>query len=110
MRLSAEGQAWRIPAVLCQHSVFNSSHMLSRQLLRISSAQRATDSPSLFFLTCNSLPAQGDEVEKLGEYVTGAGGSLGQGWTARRRLRTTGIRAGAYDTYYVSPDGEVRAL
>jgi len=62
------------------------------------------------FLRCNSLSAQGDEVEKLGEYVTGAGGSLGEGWTARRRLRTTGIRAGAYDTYYVSPDGEVRAL
>ena len=53
---------------------------------------------------------QGNEIEKLDEYVAGAGGGLGDGWTARRRLRTSGIRAGAYDTYYVSPDGEVRGV
>ena len=51
---------------------------------------------------------QGGELDKLAEYVASAGGDIGTGWSARRRLRTTGIRAGAYDTYYVSPDGEVR--
>jgi hypothetical protein len=47
-------------------------------------------------------------VEKLAAFVQGAGGVLGEGWSAKRRLRTSGIRAGAYDTYYISPDGEVR--
>lgn len=46
-------------------------------------------------------------MEKLAAYVEGVGGCLGEGWTAKRRLRTSGIRAGAYDTYYISPDGEV---
>lgn len=50
---------------------------------------------------------QGTEVGKLETFVAGAGGCLGEGWTAKRRLRTAGIRAGAYDTYYISPDGEV---
>ena len=47
-------------------------------------------------------------MEKLAAFVQGAGGCLGEGWSAKRRLRTSGIRAGAYDTYYISPDGEVQ--
>lgn len=47
-------------------------------------------------------------MEKLGAYAAAAGCKLGAGWSARRRLRTVGVRAGTYDIYYVAPDGEVR--
>ncbi len=56
---------------------------------------------------CRRSAEQGGEVEGLTAHTAAAGVPLESGWTARRRLRTVGVRAGTYDIYYVAPDGEV---
>ena len=56
---------------------------------------------------CRRTAEQGGEVEDLAAHAAAAGLPLEGGWSARRRLRTVGVRAGTYDIYYVAPDGEV---